>query len=98
VTTYAHPVEHIFCNLASVSIPCWLLSAHPAVTLAHSLGFQVFAALHHSGYEWTDDKGFHDLHHEAFNVNYSPLCLMDYVHGTFRATSIMKKKNVKGDQ
>jgi methylsterol monooxygenase len=93
VTTYAHPLEHIFCNLATVTLPPALLCAHPAVSLAHSLGFQVFAAMHHSGYWWTDDLGMHDLHHEVFNVNYGPLGLLDYMHGTFRDARVSKKEH-----
>merc|ERR1711957_57979 len=83
VSTYAHPVEHIFCNSAALSLGPFLCGAHPTVTLSFLLLFSVGAMGHHSGY-WSDDIGMHDLHHEAFNVNYGNAHFLDYLYGTYR--------------
>jgi sterol desaturase/sphingolipid hydroxylase (fatty acid hydroxylase superfamily) len=91
VATYAHPLEHIFANLASVTAGPLLCGAHPAVSLAYSLQFQVEAYAHHSGY-WSDDMGMHDLHHERFNVNFGlGSGILDYIHGTYRTKGLREK-------
>lgn len=82
VSTYAHPVEHIVVNLASIMLGPALFGAHPAVAMAYTLLFGVGAAGHHSGY-WSDDKGMHDFHHEAFNTNYGNAHVLDYLYGTY---------------
>jgi len=90
VATYAHPIEHIFANLATVSVGPMLCGAHPAVMLAYALMFQAEAYAHHSGY-WSDDMGLHDLHHEKFNVNFGLNGLMDHLHGTYRVKGLLEK-------
>merc|ERR1719401_797142 len=83
VATYAHPVEHIGCNLVSILLGPFLCGAHPVTSLAYTLVFAIGAYAHHSGY-WSDDSGMHDYHHEAFNVNYGNAHLLDYLYGTYR--------------
>jgi len=83
VSTYAHPIEHTFCNLLSVFLGPVLCGAHPVVTTAYTLLFAIGAAGHHSGY-WSDDMGMHDMHHEMFNVNYGNAHILDYIYGTYR--------------
>jgi len=83
VATFAHPVEHIGCNLASILLGPLLCGAHPVTTMAYTLVFAIGAYAHHSGY-WSDDLGMHDYHHEAFNVNYGNAHLLDFLYGTYR--------------
>jgi len=83
VATYAHPIEHVGCNLLSILTGPLLCGAHPAVILSYTLIFAVGAHAHHCGY-WSDDMGMHDLHHEAFNVNYGNAHILDYLYGTYR--------------
>lgn len=83
VSTFAHPVEHIGVNLLSVGVGPYLCGAHPLTALAYGLVFAIGACGHHSGY-WSDDLGMHDLHHEAFNVNYGNAHILDFLYGTYR--------------
>jgi len=85
-STYAHPVEHMFCNLASLSAGPLLCGAHPAAFMSFALLFGLGVNMHHSGY-WTEDLGMHDLHHEAFNVNYGNAHILDIIYGTYRSQS-----------
>merc|ERR1711988_44920 len=87
--TYAHPLEHIFCNLATILMGPLLCSAHPLMMLSYLLLFAVGAFAHHSGY-WSDDLGIHDLHHEIFNVNYGNAHILDYLYGTYRSQSLCR--------
>jgi len=87
VSTFAHPVEHIFCNNFSVLWGPMFLGAHPFTAWAYAFVFSVGAYGHHCGY-WNDDMGMHDLHHEAFNVNYGNAHILDYLYGTYRIKSI----------
>jgi len=83
VGTYAHPVEHVGCNMASILVGPLLCGAHPITAWAYTLVFAIGAYGHHCGY-WTDDLGMHDFHHEAFNVNYGNAHILDYLYGTYR--------------
>jgi len=83
VSTYAHPIEHLGCNLLSIFVGPLLCGAHPAVILTYTLIFAVGANAHHCGY-WSDDMGMHDMHHEAFKVNYGNAHILDYIYGTYR--------------
>lgn len=80
--TYAHPLEHVFCNLTSILLGPLLCRAHPMMTLSYLLLFAVGAFAHHSGY-WSDDLGMHDLHHQLFNVNYGNAHILDFLYGTY---------------
>jgi methylsterol monooxygenase len=91
VATYAHPLEHIVGNLGAVAIGPTLCCSHSAVTLAYGLLFQIEAYAHHSGY-WSDDMGFHDLHHEKFHMNFGITGFMDYLHGTYRTKGLIDSK------
>lgn len=87
-TTYTHPAEHLLVNIAANLVGPALCSclpggAHPAVAFAWSLLAQVHSFAVHSGY-WSDDLGFHDLHHELFSCNYGISGVLDHLHGTFR--------------
>jgi len=100
VSTYAHPIEHLGCNLLSIFAGPWLCGAHPAVILTYTLIFAIGAHAHHCGY-WSDDMGMHDMHHEAFNVNYGNAHILDYLYGTYRlkkpsqlwAPAVVQKKS-----
>lgn len=82
-STYAHPIEHILCNLGSVSLGPALFRAHPVTNLAFSMLFAIGAQGHHSGY-WHEDVGMHDIHHELFDCNFGNAHLLDHLHGTYR--------------
>lgn len=85
-STYAHPVEHILSNLTSLSAGPLLCGAHPAVLMSFALLFGLGVNMHHCGY-WTEDLGMHDLHHEAFNVNFGNAHILDILYGTYRSHS-----------
>jgi len=87
MSTYAHPLEHICCNLVTVFAGPLLCGAHPFMALCYSMLFAMGAMVHHSGY-WSDDLGMHDLHHEIFNVNYGNAHILDYLYGTYRSQSL----------
>lgn len=81
---YAHPVEHILANVLPVALPLTLKGAH-FLSLSGFMLFELWqAAADHSGYDiWKlPPAQIHDLHHEKFRVYYSPLGVMDWVHGT----------------
>lgn len=81
---YAHPIEHILANVAPVAVPLALRRAN-LFSFAIFLGFELWeAAADHSGYDFTKlpPARIHDLHHEKFNVNYSTVGIMDWIHGT----------------
>lgn len=81
---YAHPIEHITANVMPIVLPLALRRAH----LLSSMIFVAFelweAAADHSGYDFVKlpPAQIHDLHHEKFNVNYSTVGIMDWIHGT----------------
>lgn len=79
---YTSITELYFGNILPVYLPLILLSSHSitvnvwiVVTTLNTI------ILSHSGYKCL--AGFHDLHHEKFNVNYGVLFLMDKIFGTF---------------
>jgi len=95
VATYCHPLEHISANLGAKGVGTMLLAVgsvvlerpslamHPAAYLAWTLMMHVHGYAVHCGY-WSEDMGFHDLHHEKFNFNYGITGSMDRICGCFR--------------
>jgi sterol desaturase/sphingolipid hydroxylase (fatty acid hydroxylase superfamily) len=89
--TYAHPLEHFFCNLAPVHLGPLLCGSH----LSTASVWYVIAVMStintHSGYHlpFLPSPEAHDFHHFAFGNNFGMLGILDWFHGTdieFRAS------------
>ena len=81
---YAHPIEHITANVIPIAVPLAVRRAN-LLSFAFFASFELWeAAADHSGYDFAKlpPSRIHDLHHEKFNVNYSTVGIMDWVHGT----------------
>lgn len=81
---YAHPFEHLVANVLPIMLPLALKGTHFLSFFIFSV-FELWeAAADHSGYDFLKlpPAELHDLHHAKFRVNYSPLGLMDWIHGT----------------
>ncbi|KZV99527.1 sterol desaturase [Exidia glandulosa HHB12029] len=81
---YAHPIEHFVANIAPIAIPPQMLRVH-IVTMWTFVALElVTATVVHSGYDFFAGVArMHDLHHEAFNVNFGSIGLLDRLHGTW---------------
>merc|ERR1712107_827723 len=55
-----------------------------SATGAWMLSALIHTCLVHSGYWICDDKGMHDEHHRAFDVNYGVRGWMDKLYGTYQ--------------
>ncbi|KAF5308269.1 hypothetical protein FQR65_LT06262 [Abscondita terminalis] len=81
---YAHPLEHIVCNLFPIFCGVFLMGSHVATAyLWYSIA--ILSTLHsQSGYHlpFLQSPEFHDYHHLKFNQNYGIIGLMDRIHGT----------------
>lgn len=81
---YAHPVEHILCNLTPLVLGPYFLNAH-IFTYWLWLTMAVATTINsHCGYHFpfAPSPENHDFHHLAFNVNYGVLGVLDRLHGT----------------
>jgi fatty acid hydroxylase domain-containing protein 2 len=81
---YAHPLEHVLCNLGPVVAGPFLAQAH---ICTYWLWLTVAVATtvnSHCGYHFpfAPSPENHDFHHLAFNVNYGVLGVLDWLHGT----------------
>jgi methylsterol monooxygenase len=85
VALYAHPVEHVLCNLLPVALGPLLLGSHLYVWWLW-LTLATFAAvLSHSGLDIPVlSPEFHDLHHRFSKNNYGVLGILDGLFGTDR--------------
>jgi sterol desaturase/sphingolipid hydroxylase (fatty acid hydroxylase superfamily) len=70
-TTYAHPIEHIVCNIISVYIPIIVTGLHWKLSLLWIILAVISVTISHSGYDIIGAHK-HDLHHSKLNVNYGP--------------------------
>lgn len=82
---YAHPIEHIVANMLPVLLGPLIVGCHPLLALLW-FSLALFSTLTtHSGLELMPlliSARPHDRHHEAFNVNYGALGILDALHGT----------------
>ncbi|KAI0233329.1 Fatty acid hydroxylase domain-containing protein 2 [Lamellibrachia satsuma] len=81
---YAHPIEHIFCNLLPPVVGPLILGSHIATSwLWFSLAL-VSTSISHCGYHFPflPSPEAHDFHHSQFVNNYGVLGVMDRLHGT----------------
>lgn len=84
VSLYAHPFEHIVCNLLPPALGPLLLGSHVATIWLWSCLALLSTLNAHSGYHFPffPSPEAHDFHHMKFNQCYGVLGIMDYVHGT----------------
>ncbi|KAG0724909.1 Fatty acid hydroxylase domain-containing protein 2 [Chionoecetes opilio] len=88
---YAHPLEHLFVNMAPIMVGPLLLGSHPAVVWVWVFLATLSVLLTHSGYHLPllPSPQFHDFHHLKFTGCYGVLGVLDRLHGTdaqFRST------------
>lgn len=81
---YAHPLEHVLCNLSPLVAGPLIMKSHIIVYWLW-LTIAVFSTIvSHSGYHFmflpSSEK--HDFHHLKFNTNYGVLGVLDWLHGT----------------
>jgi len=81
---HCHPVEQICVNALSLLIGPVLCQTSAVQLAAWMLSALMHTCLVHSGYWICDDKGMHDEHHRAFDVNYGVHGWMDKLYGTYQ--------------
>ncbi|XP_006815583.1 fatty acid hydroxylase domain-containing protein 2-like [Saccoglossus kowalevskii] len=96
VAVYAHPIEHVLCNIIPVFSGSLIFGSHLL-----SVWLWLFVAMwgttiHHSGYHFPLllSSEFHDFHHLKFNYCFGLLGVLDYLHGTdvlFRKSKASKR-------
>ncbi|KAG8828563.1 hypothetical protein FRC19_003902 [Serendipita sp. 401] len=89
---YAHPFEHIVCNVAPIFLPGALMKSHVLTFWVFLAAMLIETSTVHSGYDfWPHLAEKHDRHHEVFMWNYgASLDWFDWLHGTKEKT---KAKN-----
>jgi sterol desaturase/sphingolipid hydroxylase (fatty acid hydroxylase superfamily) len=81
---YAHPVEHILCNLSPLIAGPLIMKSH-VIVYWFWLTAAVFSTITaHSGFHFPflPSNEFHDYHHLKFSVNFGALGIMDRLHKT----------------
>ncbi|KAI8833990.1 hypothetical protein BJ741DRAFT_610698 [Chytriomyces cf. hyalinus JEL632] len=84
-STYAHPLEHIACNILPVALGPILFQSHILVAAFFIFNVAIQSACVHSGYmiPLFDSALSHDFHHMKFNSCFgTTLGLCDWVFGT----------------
>ncbi|KAK2149066.1 hypothetical protein LSH36_469g01051 [Paralvinella palmiformis] len=99
VSVYAHPLEHIICNLMPLTSGPVLVGAHHFTTVLWYTAALSSTIIHHSGYHLPllPSPELHDYHHLKFRWNYGVIGLLDWFHGTdrqFRKTPQFKRHRV----
>lgn len=81
---YAHPLEHVFSNLAPVIAGPVILGSHVATVWIWFAVALINTTYSHSGYHFplTSSTQSHDYHHLKFSNNFGAMGLLDYLHGT----------------
>eukprot|EP00914_Ancora_sagittata_P028480 GHVO01056201.1.p1 GENE.GHVO01056201.1~~GHVO01056201.1.p1 ORF type:complete len:262 (-),score=21.74 GHVO01056201.1:208-993(-) len=88
---YAHPVEHVLCNLLPPALGPILLGSHVAAAWIWFAIALLSTTVSHSGYHlpFLPSPEAHDFHHAKFVNNFGVLGVLDRLHGTdsmFRAS------------
>jgi len=94
---YAHPFEHLFSNVLSISLGPLLMRSHP-ISAAVWGCLASFSTLNsHSGFSFPFITDGHDWHHREFTENYGAgLMLFDkFVFGTNTKYQAYKKEGEK---
>lgn len=82
-TIYAHPIEHIVCNLGAIAIGPLIWPTNQLFMTLWVVVATFNAVLGHSGLNLPlTSVEKHDLHHRFLNCNYGTVGLSDYVYGT----------------
>ena len=81
---YAHPVEYVVSNLATIGIPPMLFKSHVIIQIAWYSHVVVNTLIEHSGYHlpFLQSSEYHDYHHLKFDQNFGTFNLLDYLNGT----------------
>lgn len=87
---YAHPVEVLFGNIATVGAGPFLLRSHLFTFYVMMVAGVLGTMRDHCGYDWAlwratsggRQPSFHDFHHSANCGNFGHLGLLDWAHGT----------------
>ena len=96
---YAHPVEHVLCNLLPIVLGPFVMHSH-LFTYWMWLTFAVFSTItSHSGYHFPFllSSERHDYHHLRFDVNYGPTGALDIMNNTdslFKGTQQEKRNRI----
>ena len=84
--TYAHPIEYIECNLASIGIPPLIFKSHVIIKNAFYSHVVIDTLLHHSGYHllFLQSSEYHDYQNLKFDQNVGSFLLLDWLNGADR--------------
>jgi methylsterol monooxygenase len=86
-TAYAHPIEHVVCNLLPLFAGPLLVRPPLTTWMMWWMAAIASTMISHSGYTWLN-SGHHDAHHRLQNVNFG-LGMLDRLHGTMEGMSIV---------
>ncbi len=90
---YAHPVEHLVCNLTPLLLGPLLMRSHLLTTWLWLAVATINTINSHSGYNLPHLPAAqgHDDHHSLFSVNYGISGFFDWLHGTatFRSAKVV---------
>ncbi len=90
-TLYAHPIENVGCNVASVLVGPWVLDFSQNLLLLWLIGASAQAISAHSGQLTFTYKSAHDKHHSLLKCEFGVGGLMDWIWGT-RAQDLVPKR------
>jgi len=96
-TAYAHPIEHLVCNLGPL-ITGPLLMQSPLETWIIWWCLAITSTItSHSGYHFPllSSPEHHDFHHKYFTSNFGTFGILDWVHGT--RTKYTESSEIKRD-
>ncbi|KAG0254830.1 Chromosome 5 4 [Actinomortierella ambigua] len=81
---YAHPVEHFIANVAPLVLGPVLMKSHVITLWIWITIGQTNAINSHCGFHLPlfPSPLAHDYHHEVFHVNFGPVGVLDWLHGT----------------
>ena len=82
--SYMHPLEFILTDSIPNRLGPLLCGSHPITICIWHIVINAYTINSHSGYHlpFLPSNENHDFHHKRFNVNYSSMGILDYLHGT----------------
>ena len=80
--SYCHPLEFIFCNLATFIIPPFIVNLNGYAMRVWFILASLSVINSHSGYKYPNGSIRHKDHHKYHNRNYGPLKILDSIYGT----------------
>ena len=101
-STYCTVTEHVLSNLLPNALGSMIVPHHWSQIVFTFVLLEFGTICAHSGYNtpWLPSNLQHDFHHFAFNENFGPTGLFDYIHGTnekFKRTLGDALSRVDGD-